>query len=210
LFHVIPALSNLPTTREERHVSERKFIAAVKQPDGNLTTLRGDGDEPVADVAKAMLDIGAQPESVEALVKHTALSTAKRRAQRIAIEARHIAAADMLRKSMHAAGFDDEAVLGVLDGSLIPFSGSKGDRLLKAVHRPNRHAGTGRFEHRDAGRTLQEPSTGIVWREAKDSVSHPVMLGLFGSGKREPTDTGKPVWPDAYEGAGGSNPGGNG
>ena len=122
---------------------QRKFIAAVKQPNGSTTILWGDGDEPLEDISKAMLTCGMQPESVDALTSRSARSIAKRRALVKKIDG----VRTMLRDEV---GFGDDALLGILDGSLIPFSGSKGSVLLRKARR---HQETGQFISADTPRT---------------------------------------------------------
>ena len=74
-----------------------------------------------------MLDLGAQPEAVEALVKQTRLATEKRRAR--AVEA--------VEKLRQVRDMTDDFALDILTGEAIPFVGFKtGAVVFKAKHRP--------------------------------------------------------------------------
>src|SRR5437016_4227178 len=84
-----------------------RFIAAAGPLGGTVRSLYGDGagaQEPLEDVCKALLDIGVQPETVEALRSKTLHAAAKRRA-------RALDAVEHLRKALDS----DEDVLTILD-----------------------------------------------------------------------------------------------
>src|SRR5438874_3295311 len=58
------------TTPKRGHVSKQLY-AAVVQKSGAVSLLLGDGGESVAEVSAAMLELGAQPETIAALQRVT-------------------------------------------------------------------------------------------------------------------------------------------
>ncbi len=194
----------------------KTFIAAVGPVGGGSTKLllsdlppKDSGKEPIAAISKALLKLGVQRESVDALVERTTAPTAKRRARQAAqagARARAYAAVEHVRKSV--SGADDEFVLALLDGSAIPFVGSKHRAVFKAAkHDGRQHPETGRFTPMTEARKVKD-ADGIVWTVQDTRRRIPWALD---GGKHEPSGGGDPEAGQlAYgDGTGTPNPGGN-
>jgi hypothetical protein len=122
------------------------------------------GDDPLDDVAEALLIAGVQPEAIAALRDRTVRLTEKRR------ERAH-AAVEHLRRELG----DEDTMQFLAEG--IPFHGQRIGQVVlrKAAHDGRKHPDSGKFT------PMTEPKQtkveGMVWTHQDDRRSIPWMLG---------------------------------